>query len=324
MRRFQHVTSVTGGLVLLVAAGAWAVPAPEVSLNTCQEKVRTEGKKFVQSTVNAASTCLKHVAVDLIKNSGVISTATSKTCVTQFRKLKDTRVNDQSIEEKFKRNVDKKCEPGFSASVTHALNDITAHAGGGVTEKIKSVNIDTWCKNFGGDGSIDSVPEWQDCLVASLNCQAAMAIGVEFPRAVEWLTTLTTPLLHMNAVGSPSGDPSRTSDAVAGASDFRDLIDPDGDGIASASCGGEGVACVTACCYVENPAAGPPADVNCFEYTAPSDAVDLFSLACVGPGTAGFQIKTAVAGVCVAGPAFGTSCSGPPAKVTLPADSRCP
>lgn len=331
MKPFQHLAQATVGVVLLFAAAALAVPTPETSLNTCQEKVRTEGKKFVQNTVNAAGICLKAVAVDLIKNNGAISATTSKTCVSQFRKFNDTRANDQSIEEKFKQNVDKKCEPGFSPSVTHTLNDMTAHAGGGVTEKIKTVNSDTWCKHFGGDGSVDSLAEWEDCLVASFHCQTALAIASAFPRSAEWLTSLIAGP-NMPSVPPPGSDPTKTTDAVSGASDLRDLIDPDGDGIPSPLCGGEGVACATACCYIENTAPNG-IETSCVQYTGPAGAIGAFMAACPtttsipAVGGPGAQVHTAIPIPCAAAPSpvNGLPCLPAPLNtLIMPTDSSCP
>ena len=194
MNRFGYLASTATTLTLILASSAQAAPTPQVSLNTCQAKVQAEGKKFVQDTVNAVGTCLKLVSSDVIKNGAAITAATSKACVVQFRKLNDTRVPpaDKSIEAKFRDNVDKKCVPLITPSVTHTINDITAHAGGGVTEKIESVNIDLWCKKFGGDGSVDTVTEWEDCLVSSFNCEAAAAIAAQFPRSAEWIADLVS------------------------------------------------------------------------------------------------------------------------------------
>ena len=324
MRRFGYLVFAPISMALFVATHALAAPPPpETSLNTCQDKLRIEGKKFVNNTVTAVSNCLKKVAIDLIKNNSAITATTSKVRVTEFRKLNDTRVVDKSIEEKFKQNVDKKCDSG-SPNVTHTINDITAHLGGGGAEKINSVNSDTWCKHFGGDGSIDTVAEWEDCQVASFNCQVAAAIASQYPRSAEWLTALIAPLSNMNLVVPPVADPTKTSDAVSGASDMRDLIDPDGDGIPSPRCGGEGVACVSGCCYVENVAAGGAPDAQCFEYTGTAAQIATFLKNCTNgiappaffvPGSipAGNMINSSVPFACLApSPLFGTPYRGAP------------
>lgn len=309
-----------------------APPLPATSLNTCQDKVRTEGKTFVQNTIAAVAACLQATSVDVIKKNVAVSLATSKTCVTQFRKINDTRGLGKSLGEKLIANIFKKCDPAAGPNVTHTLNDITGKAPGLVPQQIETMNLDTWCEHFGGDGSIDTVAEWEDCMVGSFNCEAAAAIAAQFPRALEWLTTLTTPGTNMNLVVPPGTDPTKTSDAVAGATLFKGLIDPDGDGIPNPTCGGEGVACATACCYVEVPPVppippiAPPGDVTCFQYTAPAAQIAGFMGMCGGPSLGGFMIKTPVLAPCFAAPApiTGLPCFVAPALVKIPSDATCP
>ena len=118
------------------------------------------------------------------------------------------------------------------------------------------------------------------------------------------------------------------------------LLDPDGDGIPNPHCGGEGVACSTACCYVEQPGlppAKPVADAECFQYSGNSAQIAAFMAACTGlgpavaiPGSlfAPFLTNSAVPAVCNVGPASGVPCVlGPPGAGNLhimPTDSSCP
>ena len=308
-------------------------PPPATSLNTCQDKVRSEGKTFVQNTIVAVAGCLKAVAVDVIKKNVAISLATSKTCVSQFRKIYDTRGLGKSLEEKLRAKVDPKCVPGANPNVTHNINDITGDPGGLALQPIDTNNIETWCKHFGGGGSIVTVTDWEDCMVGSpsmvgsFNCEAAAAIATQFPRAAEWLAALTTPLMNMNLVAPPATDLNKTSDAVAGANLFKGLIDPDGDLIPNPACGGEGVLCTQACCYVENVAIGPPGDVTCFEYTGPVAQSNAFKGMCnAGASLFGSMARTAVGAPCAAAPSpiFGLPCIGPPALVIIPPDATCP
>jgi hypothetical protein len=325
MKRSGHLGLVSAGMLLLCAgAGAAAPPPPETSLNTCQAKVGLEGKKFVQNTVNAVRVCLSAVATDVLKKNVVISPGTAATCVAQFRKINDTRVPpaNKSYKQKFKDNVDQKCVPGITPNVTHTFADIMG-AGGGTLEDIKTTNIETWCKHFGGGGTIASVSDWENCITGSHNCDAAVAIAAQFPRAAEWVAALVTP---MGLVPSPGTDPTRTSDALGGLALMTGLIDPDGDLISNPTCGGAAVACTTACCYVEDTPPSAP-QTSCFEYTGPAVAIGAFLGSCGGvslPGGPGFQLRTAIAAPCVVGPTFGTACAGPPNKVTIPTDTSCP
>src|SRR5262249_48139465 len=177
---------------LMLAAWASARPPPATSLNTGEDKVRAEGGKFEKLTIAAVAACLKAVATDVIKNNVAITAATSAKCVKQFRKINDTRVPpaDVDFEAKLRGKVDSKCVPGFTPSQTPMIDDVTDHGPGSTPQHIKTANMDTWCKHFGGDGSIDSVTEWEDCIVKSHNCEAAAAIYAQYPRALEWITAL--------------------------------------------------------------------------------------------------------------------------------------
>ncbi|MBI3783740.1 MAG: hypothetical protein HY270_10075 [Deltaproteobacteria bacterium] len=331
MKRFGYLVFVPISMTLFVATHAFAVPPPETSLNTCQDKVRTEGKTAVKNTVTAVGNCLKKVAADVLKNNVAITAATSQACVNEFRKLNDTRVPpaDKSIEEKFRENVDKKCVPLFTPSQTHTFADIMG-AGGGTLEDIKTTNIDLWCKHFGGDGSIGSVTEWEDCMVASHNCEAAAAIAAQYPRASEWVASLLG-LGNMPAVAPPGSDPSKTTDAVSGATSFLSVLDPDGDGINSPRCGGEGVACTTSCCYVENTFPNSP-ETSCIEYTGPGGPMATFTGLCgfttsiPSAGGPGSQVHTPIPGPCGAGPSpvNGNPCFIGFNGMLAPTDSSCP
>src|SRR5262249_13827302 len=148
---------VPASLTVTLAASVSALPPPATSLNTCQDKVRSEGGKYEKSVIAAVSTCLKAVAIDVIKNNVAITAATSAKCVKQFRKINDTRIPpaDVDFEAKLRAKVDSKCVPGFTPSQTHMIDDVTDHGLGLAPQHLKTANMDTWCKHFGGDGSID-------------------------------------------------------------------------------------------------------------------------------------------------------------------------
>ena len=324
MKRVQRLFMVPAGFLMFVGATAWALPTPETSLDTCQNTVKAEGKKFVQNTVAAIGTCLQAVAKDVIKSNVAISSTTSKICVAQFRKLNDTRTPpaDVDLEAKLRAKIDGKCVPG--GSNTHTFSDIKGMLGG-TAEDIQTSNINLWCKHFGGDGSIDSVTEWEDCIAFSHDCDAVAAILAQFPRALEWITALHMPGANMDLVPSPAGDPTRTSDARAAAADFIGALDPNGDGIANPTCGGEAVACATTCCYTEN---GPPdsPQTSCIQYTGPAAATVTFTALCnftpSVPGGPTAHIHNAVPGPCGAAPSpvYGNICVAGGGTV----DSSCP
>jgi hypothetical protein len=327
MIRARYFTLVAVVFAFSNVSRVAALPTPAVSLSTCQDRVRSEGRKAVKNTLTAVSNCLSKVAADVLKNNVAITAKTSKSCVAEFRKLNDTRTPpaDKDIEAKFRGAVDKKCVPLFTPSQTHTFADIMG-APLGTVEDIKTTNINTWCKHFGGDGTISDVPEWETCMIGSHNCEAAAAIAAQYPRAAEWIAALIVPLTNMNIVPAPASDLTKTTDAVAGATAFLSVLDPDGDGINSPSCGGEAVACLTGCCYVENPPTGAPspADAHCFEYTGTAAGAAAFFGPCFGPGFTGFQFKTAIPGPCIASPSFGIPCIPGINLMLVPTDSSCP
>ncbi|MEW6268095.1 MAG: hypothetical protein AB1689_02210, partial [Thermodesulfobacteriota bacterium] len=76
-------------LVLLIAGSASAVPngPAETSLDKCQNAVRTEGVKYVQSTHKAIATCLGKVSGEVLKKNAPSVAAALTACTAQFKKI---------------------------------------------------------------------------------------------------------------------------------------------------------------------------------------------------------------------------------------------
>ena len=113
----------------------------------------------------------------------------------------DTRATPKDLETKLRAKIKKACDPA-EAATTHVTDDITGKGAPTVSEPIDTLVNDTYCKHFGGDGSIDTYTEWEDCVVASHKCQADQAIAVQYPRAPEWLGELKT---GMGTPWAPAG-----------------------------------------------------------------------------------------------------------------------
>ncbi|MBI1816548.1 MAG: hypothetical protein HYR72_16330 [Deltaproteobacteria bacterium] len=209
-------------------------PPPATSLNTCQNTVKTASKTYADNDLNAVANCLNAVAGKVIKANAPLTTPVPVICVLQFRNIYDTRATGKSLGEKLTAAIDKKCAPGM-LNVTHGVPDVLG-PGAALSEPIEAENLDTWCTHFGGDGSIDTLHEWSDCVAASHACAAQQAIVTQYPRALEWLAEVRTAML---ALTPPISDPNKISDAVAGLDAVVAAIDgPDDDGQPSVQCGG--------------------------------------------------------------------------------------
>jgi hypothetical protein len=312
-----------------------AAPPNQVSLNTCQKTVKAEGAKFVQAEILAIATCLQKLSLEAVQNNVAFDSAAARLCITQFRKLNDSRGAGKSLKEKLTLKIRMKCDRVFNTSLLHTDDDITGKGSPTVPVPINTQQLDLWCTNFGGDGSIDgvhtpaetTVQEWIDCIVAAHQCEVEQAIAEQYPRAAAWLSAVK-PL--MVAVPTPSADPNKISDAVAGLTTVHDAIDKNDTGAPHITCPKPPLppSCSTACCYVEQ-SNGPVRPTSCFQYTGSGAEVTTFKTNC-GAATsapiAGFYTFTATNVACAAGPMFGVPCvvgAGNNA-VAIPKDSACP
>jgi len=298
---------------------------PATTLNTCQKIARNEAQKLARKEMLAIGTCLQKISTEVLKNNAAIDTAAARICVTQFRKINDTRVVPKSFKQVMTTKILNKCQPGLPG-VLHTIDDVTGHNSPPLPEQIKTEQLDQWCVNFGGDGSIDTVSEWIDCLIKSHECEARQAIAEQYPRVSEWLT-LVQPI--MAGLTPPTNDPTKITDAVNGLIAADTAIDSDSDNKPDLQCGKSNAGtCTTACCYQEF---GLGNQVSCFEYTGTAGEVSSFMTNCAGKASTppGAWTMAAAAGVCGNPPDFPThvACSsgGTPASyVQIPKDSTCP
>src|SRR5574337_1618372 len=212
--------------IFIANATSAAPPPPATSLNNCQHEVNAATKQFITKKVTAIGTCLQAVSTQIVKDGATASRAAT-TCVTQFRKLYDSRGLGAQLSDKLGASIVKKCAPG-QANVAHTLGDILG-AGAGVAQPLDATNLNAWCSHFGGDGSIDTVQEWIDCITAAAECAVDTSIGSEYPRAIEWLNLVRTP---MQAPKPPATDPSKILDAVIALDAVKAELDgPDNDNV---------------------------------------------------------------------------------------------
>jgi len=218
---------------LLWSGTVLATPTEEASLNTCQNAVKVAAAAFVKNKVAAIGTCLQAISTQMVKNNVSDASAAASTCVTSFRKLNDSRSLGKSLPEKLTAGITAKCAPG--GSNTHTLGDILG-VGAGVSQPLNADDLNAWCSHYGGDGSIDTLQEWMDCISTAAECDVDSAIAAQYPRVLDWLN-LVKP--SMQALTPPATDPSKITDAVAGLDAVKAEIDgPNNDNVVSLQCGG--------------------------------------------------------------------------------------
>ena len=305
---------------LFTVGSARAQTAAQVTLNKCQGAVQKEGKKYVQGEIATIAKCLQKISSELVKKNAADTSGAAATCVAAFRKLKDGRMLGKSLKEKLTTKIKFNCDPGTNPDLTHTVADITGIMPG-VPQPISTKQVNTYCQRFGGDGSIDTVQEWIDCIVASHDCEARQAIAVQYPRAPEWLDEVQP---FMAAILPPSGDPNKIIEAVGGLTAARTAIDANDDGFPDLVCGTPlPPTCSTACCYIEYILA----QTSCFEYEGPAAQVTAFKANC-GAATSSLPVVwtfAAVDGPCIADTVHSTPCmNGGVNWVQLPKDSSCP
>jgi hypothetical protein len=237
--RIATITIIAG--LLCAGRPAHAAPSPETSLNLCQGAVKAAANAYTTGYLGAAGVCLQLVSKAIVQRNAADASTAAALCVAQFRRIHDTRALGLSLPERLTTAVERKCLPGM-LNVTHTLADILG-SGASVAQPLNGEDLNTWCTHYGGDGTINTLDEWIDCVAASHTCSARAALVTQYPRALEWLALVRTSML---ALTPPPTDPTRVSDAVAGLDAAAAAIDgPDADGVPNIECGsscGDGVA----------------------------------------------------------------------------------
>jgi hypothetical protein len=227
--------------LLLVGPAVEAQLAPATSLNLCQGAVKAAANAYTNGYLGAAGVCLQLVSTAIVQRNAADAGTAAAACVAQFRRINDTRALGLSLRERLETAVERKCLPGMP-NVTHTLADILG-SGAGVAQPLYGEDLNSWCTHYGGDGTINTLDEWIDCVAASHTCGARAALVTQYPRALEWLALVRTSML---GVTPPPTDLTKVADAIAGLDDVAAAIDgPDADGVPNIDCGsscGDGVA----------------------------------------------------------------------------------
>lgn len=201
--------------LLLLPAGA-ALGRAEKTLNKCQKTAAKETRTYVQQYFKAVSSCANGVSEAVLETGQPIATA-APNCQKAFLKLVNTSKPGTTLAARLAAKIEKACVPPPDGKAEHSEADVLGTSGSG--EDIQALNLDTWCANFGGGGTVDSLDDWVACLTAAGTCTARQKLAATYPRLLEWLNAVRPGIAALDPAcgGSCSGtcsDP-RVIDACA-------------------------------------------------------------------------------------------------------------
>jgi hypothetical protein len=192
MTRVAPVLGPIVALAVFTAAPVAAIP-PAHSLARCQRTVAEEGQQFVTRVQQLVARCFDAAAEESLRRQRPVVDAAARTCMNALAEIRSNR-GDLGAEPRLEARLARWCVPG-QVDVTHTAADVLG-ASPVLAQPIDAKSLGALCAGFGGDGSIDSVEEWLDCVVGSHWAAAATAIAIEFPRALEWLSDLRPAMLE--------------------------------------------------------------------------------------------------------------------------------
>jgi hypothetical protein len=211
-------------LCAILAAGP-ALAQADRSLDKCQKIAAKETAKLMSARAKTVALCQHKISGEVIKHNDPAADA-AKACTAKLRKLINTDKPLKTLDMKMRAKISKACDPSVNPSLAHTQAQVLEVAAGEVEAK----NLNDWCTNFGGDGSVDTIQEWIDCQAKAAACQADQQISVEYPRALEWLAQIETAI---DALGTEQ----KYLDAKNAAIALQDSIDPLGTGDPGINCG---------------------------------------------------------------------------------------
>ena len=182
-------------VVVYLLLPALSAATPEGSLERCQRTAQREALKFSQRTSAAISACLQKVAKELIIKGQVTADGAARTCVTALSRIQ----NDdpaRTLEAKTREAISRRCDPAVEPGLEHTAADVLG-TGAGVATPLNADELGAWCAWFGGDGEINTVNEWIDCMMSAQSCVAYAGVSVDFPRSLEWLGLAATAMNNL-------------------------------------------------------------------------------------------------------------------------------
>lgn len=185
------------GLVVMALWGFAVAPAsalpPAPSLARCQRVVAEEGQQFVTRVQQLVARCLDAAAEESLRRERPTVDAAARTCANAFAEIRSSR-GELGAQERFATRLARWCLPG-QPDVGHSAADVLGTSPS-VAQPVGARSVGPLCAGFGGDGTIDTVQEWLDCVVAAHWSAAATAIATEVPRAAGWLDELRPAMLE--------------------------------------------------------------------------------------------------------------------------------
>jgi hypothetical protein len=289
---FAARPALAAAIALLVSLAAPVAAQPEKTLDKCQKTAGKETAKYVGSRQKAFAKCLDKISAERIAAAAVDAAAAAKTCASSLRKVGNSEYPDKTLEAKFRAKVAKACDPAVNAGLEHTANDVLGGIGLVSGDQIDAASLGASCAAFGGDGSVDDIDEWLDCVTAAAECQADRQIGAAYPNVLAWLGDVRGDILALDPL-----DPANT-DAVAVIDAVDDALDANDDEVLDLTCGSvPGVPCTTG-------RFSPTGNEPCLDCPAGTFQNQIGQSSCQ-PCGAGFFGATPAAASCQACP-FGT------------------
>jgi hypothetical protein len=186
MKRLFLGLVVVGVIIGCSPSGAFAQLGK--SLNRCSKSVGKEELKYVQQYIKVVSACMNKIGTELIQDGDPINGA-AKTCQRSLLKLVNTARPDKTLAARLEDKIGDNCDPAANSQLPPGL-EAEILGTGMLTQQIEAMNLDLWCSNFGGDGSIDDLDEWVSCLTVAGTCEAQQALSTTYPRLLEWLNSV--------------------------------------------------------------------------------------------------------------------------------------
>jgi len=197
MARVLGVVGLIVALSLVAVAPVAAMP-PAHSLARCQRTVADEGQQFVTRVQQVVGRCLDAAAEESLRRERPVVDVAARACVNAFAEILRSR-GDLGVQPRFETTIARWCVPG-PRDVTHTAADVLGTSPL-VGQPIDAKSLGALCAGFGGDGAIETVEEWLDCVVAAHWSAAATAVGTQYPRSLQWLSSLR-PAMNASAGAS--------------------------------------------------------------------------------------------------------------------------